>query len=128
VDTLEPTEAPDEPDETPSDATEDTFPRTYVEELREESKAWRLKAQRSEQLAERLHTELVKATGRLADPTDLAFDESHLDNPAALAAAVDELLSKKPHLAARKPVGDIGQGATRSAAPVDLAAILRGGR
>ena len=54
----------------------------------------------------------------LADPTDLAFNEDHLDDPDALAAAVDDLL-------ARKPMGEIGQGATPSTATVDLAAILR---
>ena len=52
----------------------------------------------------------MKATGRLADPTDLEFDEDHLDDPDALAAAIDDLLARKPHLASRKPVGDIGQG------------------
>jgi hypothetical protein len=33
-----------------------------------------------------------------------------MDDPEALAAAIDELLERKPHLASRKPVGDIGQG------------------
>ncbi len=61
----------------------------------------------------------------LADPTDLAFNEDHLDDPDALAAAVDDLLARKPHLASRKPMGEIGQGATPSTATVDLAAILR---
>ena len=37
--------------------------------------------------AQRLHTELVRATGKLADPTDLEFAEEHLDDPDALAAA-----------------------------------------
>ena len=46
----------------------------------------------------------------MADPTDLPFDPEHLDDPDALAAAVDELLVRKPHLAARRPSGDIGQG------------------
>ena len=75
--------------------------------------------------AQRLHTELVRATGRLADPTDLEFNEDHLDDPDALAAAVDDLLARKPHLASRRPTGEIGQGATPSAATVDLAALLR---
>ena len=71
--------------------------------------------------AHRLHTELVRETGRLADPTDLVFDETHIDDPDALAAAIDDLLAKKPHLA----VGEIGQGATKSAESVNLAALLR---
>ena len=82
--------------------------------------------QRRRHLAKRLHTELVRATGKLADPTDLEFAEEHLDDPAALAAAVDDLLTRKPHLASRRPTGDIGQGASPSATrSVDLAALLR---
>ena len=59
----------------------DTFPRSYVEELRRESQRYRERAQKGEGHAARLHTELVKATGKLADPTDLPFDEAHLDEP-----------------------------------------------
>jgi hypothetical protein len=38
---------------------------------------------------------------------------------------IDDLLARKPHLASRKSVGEIGQGATPSAGTVDLAAMLR---
>jgi hypothetical protein len=69
---------------------------------------------------------LVRATGRLADPSDLPYDEDHLEVGDSLSLAIDELLEKKPHLAARKPAGDIGQGATKSAAGVDLLGILGG--
>lgn len=103
VDTQPPSEAP----ETDTDES-DVFPRSYVEELREENKRYRHRAQRADDYAHRLHTELVRATSRLADPTDLTFDEAHIENPDALTAAVDDLLAKKPHLAARRPVGDIG--------------------
>lgn len=120
-------------DENASDTTEDegqqepeTFDRAYVEKLRGENQRYRERAKKSDELARRLHTELVRATGRLADPSDLAFDEAHIDDPDAIAAAIDELLGRKPHLASRRVVGDIGQGATRSAETVDLAAILRG--
>ena len=76
--------------------------------------------------AERLHTELVRATGRLADPTDLEFAGEHLDDPDALAAALGDLLARKPHLASRGTARDIGQGASPVAASsVDLAALLR---
>lgn len=88
----------------------DTFPRAVVEKLRAENGKYRQRAKLADAFAEKLHHELVKATGRLADPTDLAFDESHVDDPDALAAAIDDLLARKPHLASRKPVGDIGQG------------------
>ena len=101
------------------------FPRSYVEELRQQNGKYRQRAQKADTYAQRLHTELVRATGQLADPTDLPFDEAHLDGPDALSAAVDDLLARKPHLASGRPTGEIGQGATPSAGAVDLAAILR---
>ncbi|MFS0900288.1 hypothetical protein [Mycolicibacterium litorale] len=112
------TEGSDSDDTEGSDSESDPemFPREYVENLRQENGRYRQRAQRAGQLAQRLHTELVRSTGRLADPDDLAFDEAHLDDPDALAAAVDDLLARKPHLASRKPVGDIGQGIRGSAA------------
>jgi hypothetical protein len=103
----------------------ETFPREYVQELRDEAAKYRTRAQRTDDLAARLHTALVAATGRLADPSDLTFEESHLDDENALSAAIDDLLSRKPHLASRKPTGDVGQGASASGDTVDLAGILR---
>jgi hypothetical protein len=67
----------------------------------------------------------VTATGRLADPTDLAYDDAHLVDPEALAAAIDELLTRKPHLASRRLGGDVGQGATGPGGDIDLAGMLR---
>ena len=104
----------------------DTFPRPYVEKLRDENAKYRQRAQRSDDLAQRLHEALVTATGRLQDPTDLPFDESHLDDPEALQAAVEDLLARKPHLASRRPFGDIGQGPkTGDTGEVNLAELLR---
>lgn len=119
VDTLE--------GETSTDETgPDTFPREVVEQLRRENGKYRQRAQRADDLARRLHTELVRATGRLADPSDLEFDAEHLDDPDALAAAVDGLLEAKPHLASRRPVGDIGQGRRGSAGePFSLLGLLK---
>ncbi|ODQ85323.1 hypothetical protein [Mycolicibacterium holsaticum] len=120
-------ETVDTPDEPDTEETEpDTFTREYVESLRQENGKYRQRAQRADELAQRLHTELVRATGKLADPTDLPFDEDHLADAAKMAAAIDDLLTRKPHLAARRPIGEIGQGATASGTNVDLAAILRG--
>lgn len=125
------------PDGTPETVTEDvattdaleddaeTFPREYVEKLRKEAADARVKAKRADDLAARLHTALVAATGRLADPSDLPFDDAHLEDADALNAAVDALLARKPHLASRRPVGSIGQGATAPADSVSLAGILR---
>ncbi|MCG7429036.1 hypothetical protein [Dermacoccus nishinomiyaensis] len=110
--------------DTPEDDAE-TFPREYVEKLRKEAADARVKAKRADDLAARLHTALVAATGRLADPSDLPFDDAHLEDADALNAAVDALLARKPHLASRRPVGSIGQGATSPADRVSLAGILR---
>lgn len=113
----DPGETTDEPE---------TFSREYVEKLRQENGKYRQRAGESDSLAKRLHTELVRATGRLADPTDLPFDADHLADADKMAADIEDLLARKPHLATRRPVGEIGQGATPSGGTVDLAAILRG--
>ncbi|WP_304114553.1 hypothetical protein [Mycolicibacterium bacteremicum] len=117
-------------DDTENDENNDsatTFSRTYVEKLRRENANYRERANRVDELATRLHTSLVAATGRMADPTDLPFDATHLDDEDALTTAIDELLAKKPHLASRRPFGDVGQGkrGPSSDAPVNLADILR---
>ncbi len=131
------TEVPEEPQpegdvspegsdlESGPDDEPETFPRAYVEQLRNENAKYRQRAQEGDTYAQRLHTELVRATGRLADPTDLPFDLQHLEGDN-LTLALGELLQSKPHLAARKPIGEIGQGASPSGGTVDLAAILRG--
>lgn len=129
VDTDEQHLEPDAPAETADEQTvdddADTFPRAYVDKLRKEAADARVKAKDRDDIAARLHTSLVAASGRLADPSDLPFDEAHLSDPDALTAALDELLARKPHLASRRPVGSIGQGATAPADSVNLAGILR---
>ena len=118
----------DSPDaEDQDDADDATFPRAYVDKLRAESARYRERAKSTDVLAQRLHTELVRATGKLADPSDLEFDEAHLEDPELLAAAVDQLLERKPHLASRRPVGDIGQGQRGAAGDSPgLLSILKG--
>lgn len=115
-------EASDDAAESP-----ETFPREYVEQLRAEAAEARVKAKDRDEVAHRLHTALVAATGRLADPTDMTFDEAHLADPEALTAAIDALLEAKPHLASRTPRGDVGQGATGAGDDFSLAGILRAG-
>lgn len=115
----------DENLETAEDA--ETFPRSYVEKLRKEAAGHRDRAKRADDLATRLHTALVEATGRLADARDLPFDESHLDDPVALSEAIDAVLADKPHLATRKPMGNIGQGVAPVSNDVSLGGILRAG-
>lgn len=129
VDTDEQHLEPDAPAETADEQTvdddADTFPRAYVDKLRKEAADARVKAKDRDEIAARLHMSLVAASGRLADPSDLPFDEAHLSDPDALTAALDELLARKPHLASRRPVGDIGQGVSAVTSSVDLAGILR---
>ena len=125
--TLE-TQAPDEPTESePTPEPEpDTFPRAYVEDLRKENADYRNRAKAADDLAKRLNTELVRATGKLADPTDMPFDAEHLEDPDKLAASIDQLLSVKPHLKARRIVGAVGQGESGTTTGVDLLGIMQG--
>ncbi len=114
---------PDEPE---------TFDREYVQKLRDEAAGHRVKAKRAESLSAALVTAQAAATGRLADPTDLSYDEELLDedgvpDPDKVLAAVEELLKRKPHLAARRPRGDVGQGARPEQQEEGLAALLRRG-
>lgn len=125
---VEPVASLDEsaPQEHVEEEQPDTFPREVVEELRKENGRYRQRAKQADTLAQRLHVELVRATGRLADPDDLPFDEGHLDDPQALAAALDDLLDRKPHLATRKPSGDIGQGQRGTTSePFSLLGLLK---
>ncbi len=119
---------------TPDPAGEpDTFGREYVQQLRDEAAGHRVKAKRVDALAARLVTAHAAATGRLADPSDLPYDEALCDEDGVpdeqrVRAAVDELLERKPHLASRRPVGDVGQGARPGElAGVSLAGLLRAG-
>ena len=114
-----------------SEAEDDgrTFGYEYVKGLREEAKSWRIKAAKTDELQARLHAELTKADGRLADWQDLPFDPEHLADPQRHADAITELLKAKPHYATRKPApgSTIHQGPV--GAPVapkpDLIAGLR---
>ena len=121
-------EASQDAQEASQDAQEDaeTFPRAYVEKLRQEAADARVRAKRADDLARELFTARVAATGRLADPNDLPFDDALLADLPALEAAIDELVAQHPHYAARRPRGDIGQGTTGSdAGTVNLAGLLR---
>lgn len=104
----------------------ETFPREYVVKLRKESANHRERAKRADDLAHRLHTALVSASGKLADPADLPFNDAHLDSPEALQEAIQTLLTERPHLANRKPMGNIGQGHMSEApATLSLGGLLR---
>jgi hypothetical protein len=107
--------------------TIETFSRSYVEKLRDENAKLRVRAQNTDELRARLHTELVKATGKLADPNDFPYSDAYfLNDPEALNTALDELIAEKPHLRSRTPKGDVGQGNRGPAdAPVNLIELLK---
>lgn len=138
-DTTEDTLTPPAPEDTTAEDTGDTAEddpqtlradnerlRAEVNRLKDENAKRRIAAQDADELRQRLHTELVRATGRLADPSDLAYAEEHLSDSEALATAVDELLQAKPHLASRTPKGDVGQGNRGSAEePTSWLSVLK---
>lgn len=121
-------QADDQVDEQP-----ETFDREYVQKLRDEAAGHRVKAKRADALAAALVTAQAAVTRRLADPTDLPYSDDLLDDDGLVdvdkvRAAVDELISAKPHLAARRPRGgDVGQGARPEPDDTGLAGLLRRG-
>lgn len=110
----------------------ESFDREYVQKLRDEAASHRVKAKRADALAARLVTASAALTGKLADPTDLAYSDDLLDGDGLVdddkvRAAVDDLVKRKPHLAARRPRGDVGQGARPEVPEMGLASMLRRG-
>ena len=103
----------------------ETFDRAYVQQLRDENAKHRVKAKRADDLARELFTMRVAALGKLADPTDLPYDEALLDDRDALERAVDELVTVKPHLGDRRPRGDVDQGVRDTVGQVSLTGMLR---
>ena len=115
----------------PDDTTE-TFDREYVQKFRDEAAGHRVKAKRVDALNARLTTAQAALTGKLADPTDLPFTDDLLDDDGLVdetkrQSAVDKLIVRKPHLAARRPTGNVGQGARPETPQMGLAAMLRRG-
>ncbi len=123
-------------DTSPTGDTEpDTFPREYVQRLRDESARYRQRAGRADELHRRLVETTIRsvAADHLADPVDLLMfsdeadllDEDGFPDADKIVAAAKALVTRRPHLARRRPHGDIGQGATRTEDPANLAGILR---
>jgi hypothetical protein len=109
-----------------------TFSADYVKSLREEGAKYRLKAKRSDNLARVLVTEYARGTGKLVDASDLNYSDELLGedgNPDAqkVRDAVEALIASKPHLAAIRPVGDVGQGTQNADTMPGLASMLRAG-
>ncbi len=114
------------------DTEPETFDREYVQKLRDEAASHRVKAKRTDALNARLATAQAALTSKLADPTDLPFTDDLLDDDGLVdedkvRAAVDALIERKPHLAARRPTGNVGQGARPETPEIGLADLLRRG-
>lgn len=107
-----------------------TFDATYVERLRTEAADYRVKAKRADALARQVVEAYVEGAGRLHDPADLPWSDDYLDGDGLVdtdkvRAAIDDLITRKPYLAARRPVEPLPQGARPEPARVNLATILR---
>lgn len=117
------------------DESAESFPAAYVKKLRKENADYRTRAGRADELEEkntamavRLHSALVARDGRLSNPDDLPFNPDHLEDEAALTAAITELIRSRPGLKARTAGGDIGHGnrGTANHKPVSLIDMIRG--
>jgi hypothetical protein len=94
-----PTPTPDEAADGDA-AAQDTFPRDYVEQLRAEAKARRQEVAdltaHVDELQRALWSLQVEQDGRLADPSDLAYEPG-----GNVSEAITSLLESKPHYARR---------------------------
>jgi hypothetical protein len=102
------------PDVVEDDTEAETYPADVVRKLRDENAKVRLRAKDSETRVDELSRELfalrVTALDKLEDVSDLAYDPELL-SPDKLAAAVEELVTARPHYAKRaRPSGSAGQG------------------
>ena len=120
-------------DDRGGDQEPETFDRAYVQKLRDEAAANRVKAKRADEAETRLRTLSVEAATRgvLQDPTDLAWsddlnDEDGWPDHDKIRAAAEALAEKKPHLG--RPAGDVGQGRhSEDEDTVSLSGLLRAG-
>src|SRR5699024_8851248 len=102
----------------------------YVEKLRAENQRYRQQARDADDQRAALEAELwrlhVEASGRLADADDLPMPVDATADAETIDTAISDLLDRKPHLAARRAVGDIGQhDQRRPRQNVSLSALLR---
>lgn len=109
---------------------EGTFDPDYIAQLRQEAAEGRVKAKRADALARQAMKAIAASDGRLIDPDDLAFDQQFLDDDGLVdadrvRAAIESLLERKPHLAARRPSASITQGAQPMSGQVSLLDFLR---
>lgn len=97
---------------------DDTFPRSYVQRLRERSNGYRLQLRERESdvaaLQRQLFAERLQRLDLVVDADAVAFDPALLDEPNALQEHVEQLLDAKPYLRKRKVSGNIGQHSNTS--------------
>lgn len=113
----------------------ETFPRSYVEELRAEAAEHRVKSKENAESMETFRNAyraaVLKEATRdvLAEPIPWSDDfdgENGLPDAGKIREAAEALALEKPQLARVR--GDIGQGFRgEQDAPVDLAGMLRAG-
>ena len=95
-----------------------SFDRSYVEQLRTKSANYRLRAKESEQalndVRQTLFRERIKRLDMVVDPGEVPYDVELLDDETALVEHIESLLTDKPYLRKRVVGGDIGQHDTQS--------------
>jgi hypothetical protein len=65
-------------------------------------------------------------TLRICPLDDDLTDDDGLPDVERITEAVKALVARKPHLARRRPTGDVGQGARPETPPTSLVELLRG--
>lgn len=92
---------------------DDTFPRSYVQRLRERSNGYRLQLRERESEVETLQRQLfaerLQRLDLVIDHDAVPYDPALLDDDDALQEHVEGLLAAKPYLRKRKVSGNIGQ-------------------
>lgn len=92
---------------------DDTFPRSYVQRLRERSNGYRLQLRERESdvdtLQRQLFAERLQRLDLVIDHDAVPYNPALLDDDDALQEHVEELLAAKPYLRKRKVSGNIGQ-------------------
>ena len=92
---------------------DDTFPRSYVQRLRERSNGYRLQLRERESdvdtLQRQLFAERLQRLDLVIDHDAVPYDPALLDDDDALQEHVEGLLAAKPYLRKRKVSGNIGQ-------------------
>jgi len=111
----------------------ETFSREYVQQLRTENAAARVRATHGDEAITRLRELAIESavSAILMSPDDLSWsddlaDDSGFPDHDKILAAAEALIARKPHLA--RPRGDVGQGQRSDALPpVSLSGLLRAG-